>query len=93
MREGKRLLFEYVKLIAESSKMREADVSDGSRVPWGSQEHIDDLEKRIDDLTNWRNKQRKGTEARANYARLVMRLKAELASAKRQFAKNSPIAD
>lgn len=63
--------------------MREADVSDGSRVPHGSKKHVKDLEARIASLTTWRDKQKRGSESRANYSRLISRLKSELASAKR----------
>lgn len=76
----------YVKLIAEtlteSRTMREADVSDGNKVPYGSERHVQDLESRIADLTKWRDRQRRGSEARANYSRLITRLKSELRSAK-----------
>jgi hypothetical protein len=80
------LLNSLVSLIIER-KMREADVSDGSRVPHGSSKHIKDLEKRIKELSAWRSKKKKGSEERANYSRLVNRLKSELSSAKRQGAK------
>jgi hypothetical protein len=82
----KETLVEYIQLVAEA-RMREADVSDGTRVPHGSTKHIKDLEARIADLTRWRDKQRKGSEARANYARVVARLKAELKSARRAAEK------
>ena len=75
-------LREFVELVVER-RMREADVSDGSRVPHGSAKHLKDLESRIASLTMWRDKQRRGTEARANYSRLISRLKAELASARK----------
>lgn len=81
------LLNEFVELIIEK-KMREADVSDGTRVPHGSTKHIKDLEARIADLTRWRDQQRRGSEARANYSRLVSRLKGELASAKKANARS-----
>lgn len=74
-------LAECIRLIVEA-KMREADTSDGTKVPWGSETHISELENRISDLTRWRDRQRKGSEARANYARLIARLKSELRSAK-----------
>jgi len=68
-------------------RVREADVSDGSRVPHGSSKHVKDLETRIRSLTTWRDRQKRGSEARANYSRLIQRLKGELASAKRASAK------
>ena len=88
----KQTLVEYIRLLAqeqlEEGRMREADVSDGSKVPHGSEKHVKDLEVRISDLTRWRDKQRKGSESRANYARLISRLKAELRSAQRAAAKD-----
>lgn len=69
--------------------MREADVSDGKRVEFGSEKHISDLEKRISGLVMWRDKQRRGSEARANYARIINKLKAELASARKAAAKKA----
>lgn len=89
MQELKKLLKEYVDLVVEK-KMREADVSDGTRVKLGSRKHIKDLEGRIASLEMWRAKQKRGSEARANYSRLISRLKAELASARRQAAKARP---
>ncbi|NDD59069.1 MAG: hypothetical protein EBZ47_07475 [Chlamydiae bacterium] len=79
-------LKEFVSLVIES-KIREADVTDG-KAAWGSDEHISDLETRIVDLMRWRDRQRRGSEARANYSRLVSKLKSELASAKRHSARN-----
>ena len=89
MEVGERLIVEYVKLLTESSRMREADVSDGRRVGWGSPDHIEDLENRIADLSRWRDKQKKGSEARANYSRLISKLRSELTSAKKRAEKNS----
>lgn len=79
------ILKEYVELVIEK-RLREADVTDG-KAQWGSDEHIADLKYRIEDLIKWRDRQRKGTESRANYARLVARLRAELKSAERMNAK------
>jgi len=89
MEAGERLIVEYVKLLTESSRMREADVSDGRRVGWGSPDHIEDLENRIADLSRWRDKQKKGSEARANYSRLISKLRAELTSARKRSEKIS----
>lgn len=81
----------YVRLIISEQRVREADVSDGSRVPHGSSKHVKDLESRIAGLVQWRDKQKRGSEARANYSRLVSRLKGELASARRTASKKKPI--
>lgn len=82
---NKNELKEFIELVLEA-RLREVDITDG-KVPHGSEKHITDLQNRIDDLTKWRDKQRKGTEARANYSRLIIRLRAELKSAQRQSAK------
>lgn len=65
------------------ARIRETDITDGTRVPFGSPEHITDVEMRISDLERWRDRQRRGSEARANYARLIGALKRELRSATR----------
>lgn len=84
-------LRELIKLIVlEEGRMREADITGDRRVPWGSEDHVADLERRIEDLTKWRDKQRRGSESRANYSRLISKLKAELSSSKRQAAKSTP---
>lgn len=74
---------EFVELILAETKMCEVDVSDGSRVLRGSLKHVKDLEARIADLAKWRDRQKKGSDARANYSRVIQRLKSELASAKK----------
>jgi hypothetical protein len=79
------ILKEFVELVVEGG-LKEADITDG-KTEWGSDEHIVDLNNRIEDLIKWRDRQRKGTEARANYARLITRLRAELKSAQRMNAK------
>lgn len=83
---NKDILAQYIKLVVEQ-RIREADISDGSKVEHGSDKHVSDLKIRIEDLTKWRDKQRKGSESRANYARLINSLKAQLASAQRAAAK------
>ena len=86
MSSKQQILKEYVGLVVER-RMREADISDGSKVPHGSSKHVKDLEARIKSLTMWRDKQRRGSESRANYARVIQRLKGELASARRAAEK------
>ena len=77
------LLRELVDLTLDEARVREADISDGSTVPLGSRKHVKDLEKRIAELQVWRDKHKRGTEKRADYTRLINRLKAELAGARR----------
>jgi hypothetical protein len=79
-------LKKLVKLVVEA-RLREVDVTDGT-APHGSEKHISDLQTRIEDLTKWRDRQRRGSESRANYSRLIARLRAELKSAIR-FAERS----
>src|SRR5690242_10261316 len=90
MMEKRDSLTTYISLVIEA-RMREVDVSDGSRVPHGSTKHIKDLEVRIADLIRWRDKQKRGSESRANYARLITRLRGELSSARRAASKGRPI--
>lgn len=67
--------------------MREADVSDGSRVPHGSPKHVKDLEARIAELVPWRDRKKRGSEDRAHYSRLISKLRQELGSARRHGSK------
>jgi hypothetical protein len=76
-------LFECVDDVISERKIREADVSDGSKVKWGHNRHISDLKRRIGELTTWRDKHPRGSETRAMYSRLVQKLKQELGSAQR----------
>jgi hypothetical protein len=82
-------LVEYVVLVVEK-KVREADLSDGSRARHGSSKHIRDLERRIKELMHFRDKHKRGSEKRSEYSRLIGRLKSELASAKRAGAVDNP---
>jgi len=75
------------RILTEVKRVREADITGDKKTTWGSPEHIKDLEKRISDALYWRNKSRKGSEQRANYARVVNSLKQQLASAKRAAEK------
>lgn len=90
IKQSIQLLVEYVNLTIER-RIREVDISDGSRVPHGSRKHIKDLESRIASLEMWRAKQKRGSEARANYTRLIARLKSELSSAHRAATKASGV--
>ncbi len=82
MRAERDTLREIVRAIVEA-RIRETDITDGTRVPFGSKKHVTDLEMRIADLERWRDRQRRGSETRANYARLITRLRSELRSANR----------
>lgn len=85
----KEVLTEFVGEVMEEGRVREADVT-GGKATFGSDKHIKDLESRISSLVPWRDRQRKGTDARANYSRIITRLKGELAAARRQAAKQAP---
>lgn len=75
------LLKKFIELVLER-RIREVDVASGEKkVQVGSDEHIADLKVRIKDLTRWRDASRKGTQQRANYARIISRLRGELRSA------------
>jgi len=88
MKADSTTLREYVRIVLES-RLRETDITDGSRVPFGSKKHILDLETRIADLERWRDRQRRGSETRANYARLITRLRSELRAANRYSEKKA----
>lgn len=79
-------LVQLINILVEK-RVREADVSDGSKVPHGSSKHVKDLESRIKSLTTWKDKEKRGSERRANYTRLIQRLKGELSSARTAAAK------
>jgi hypothetical protein len=83
------LLSDFINEVLVEKKVREADISGGDRVKYGSSKHVNDLQRRIAELETWRNKQKRGSESRANYSRLISRLKGELASAKRRAAKKA----
>ena len=83
-------LKQFIGLVLET-RLREADITDG-KVPWGSDEHVTDVQNRIESLLKWRDRQRKGTETRANYSRLITRLRTELKSALRSASKNKLVA-
>ena len=71
------LLLEFVELVLEA-KMREADVSDGKKVKWGSRKHISDLKRRLRDAQYWRDKQKKGSEKRSYYRGVANDIKKQL---------------
>jgi hypothetical protein len=82
----KDLLVEFINLFFER-KVREAQLSGGRTTEWGSDEHLSDLENRWYEMCSWRDRQPKGSEARANYARVAHRLKSEMKSAKKHSEK------
>ncbi len=86
MKKEESKLREFVNLIIER-KMREADHSSGGKVPFGSSKHVKDLEKRIKELSTWREKHKKGSEKRAHYARLISTLRQELGNARKAAEK------
>jgi len=77
-------LRELIKLIVlQEGRIREADITGDQKVPWGSKEHISDLEKRCLDAEYWRNKYPRGTVKRYQWGNVLRQLKEELKSAKK----------
>ena len=77
-------LRELIKLIMlDEGRMREADIAGDRRVPWGSDDHIADLEQRCSDAEYWRNKYPRGSAKRSHYQTILSHLKNELKSARR----------
>ena len=82
-------LRELIKLIVlQEGRLREAEISGDRRVPWGSKEHIDDLEQRCSDAEYWRGKFPRGSAKRDHYGNILKHLKNELKSAKKTAEKN-----
>jgi len=78
-------LRELIKLlILDESKIREAEITGDRRVPWGSEEHISDLEHRCSDVEYWRNKHPRGSAKRSHYQSILSDLKNELKSARKK---------
>lgn len=77
-------LVEYIKLVVLSeARMREAEISGDRRVPWGSDEHISDLEGRLMDAEYWKKKCGRGSAKRSYYAGVTSHLRNELKSARK----------
>ena len=83
-------LIEYIKLtvlnqskLISEARLREAEISGDRKVPWGSDDHVSDLEKRISDVEYWKNKCPRGSEKRSYYRGVLSHLKNELKSARK----------
>lgn len=74
-------LKEYIRLVVSESRIREADLTGDRKVPWGCQDHIDDLSQRVTDAEYWRNKYPRGSAKRYHWATVLKQLKEELKSA------------
>ena len=57
---------------------KDVELFSGTSVPYYSDEHIDDLLRRLDELDRWRKRYRRGTDARATCTRMIQRLRVEL---------------
>jgi len=78
------VLQELIKLIIlEESRIREAQISGDRKVPWGSKEHLSDLEERCVNAEYWRNKHPRGSAKRDHYGTILKHLKNELKSARK----------
>lgn len=67
-----------VEMCSELLEVKRGDVTlpSGETVRFGSLAHLKDLEKSIADLERYRDSQRRGSDARATYARALSRLRA-----------------
>jgi hypothetical protein len=87
------LIKEYINFLIDGIKLREVklkevDITSGKAI-FGSKEHIDDLNSRINSLVIWRDKSKRGSANRENYSRLISKLKSELKSAIRKNEKEN----
>ena len=81
-RSNKEALVEYIKLVVES-RVREAHLT-GDRVSeWGAPDHVADLEEQIAEIQKRKSRHGRGSAARAEWAKVEARLRAELKSAYR----------
>ena len=78
-----RALKEYIELVLSEGKLREAEISGDRKVPWGCQDHINDLEQRVTATEYWRNKHPRGSVKRYHWGTVLRQLKEELKSAKK----------
>jgi hypothetical protein len=76
------VLVEFVKLLVEK-KLKEFQLSDGTVLEWGSNEHITALESQLSEIQHRKSKHPRGSSARADYRRVESRLRSELKSAKK----------
>lgn len=88
------LLKELVSRIVEGKlrEMEDIEISDGRYVKYGSNEHLEDIDKCIADMTRIRNRHKKGSAARENYSRALSRLKVEREKALKR-AEQTPTGD
>jgi len=68
----------------EEHRIREADIAGDRRVPWGSDDHIADLETRCSDAEYWKGKYPRGSAKRSHYQSILSHLKNELKSARKK---------
>lgn len=74
----------YVRMVLSEGRDRgTVTISNGATVPFGSTAHVKDLDERIEKLKMWRNLAPRGSEKRANYARLINQLRNEKRAALR----------
>jgi len=92
MIRSNRTLEEFIKLIVET-KVRDAHLADGRIVTWGDSEHINELEQQIAEIQRRKVRHSRGSAARADYAKVEARLRAELRSARHQAEKRELISE
>lgn len=86
--EGGTSLSDGTRSVSESKHMTDhIRTLSGADVVWGTDEHINDLRTTINSLSVWRDAQRRGSSKRADYQRMINRLKGELRSVERFVSK------
>jgi len=81
-------------IISESVKTHKIEndiqLSNGKSDKFGSKRHIKDLKLRIADMTRYRDRQRRGSEARATFQNAVKSIRRELKAAQRVYDRKHP---
>ena len=90
MVKSRQVLKDFIRLLVES-KFKEAYLSGGEKTPWGSDAHIKYLEEQIAEISNRKQRERKGSVRRHEWAVVESRLKQELKSARHAADKNRNI--
>lgn len=79
------LIRRFIRMVLlEARAERLAQLSGGRTAPWGSDDHIQDLEARMTDAAYWRDRHPRRSETRGYYRNIHNSLKREFHSARRK---------